>query len=404
MSISVRDILKLDSLKTLQLVGGETGLEKCVEWIYVAECFENPLEGIKWLQGGEIIFITGVGIKDNTEMLLEFIKGIDERNGAGLVVNVGPYIKTVPSEAIELANKLGMPLFELPWEVKLVEVSREISNAIVLSRIEENSLTHFLSNILFGDGELEGDAIQKAAYFGYNLSGECCICVIDIDGFEKYLKLKDLDDEVSISKLKVTFRKLVQDVLEKHALKVPIIDKDDSVIFFAKSEENFMKRVEKALIEIQQLIHKRIDGITVSVGIGNPYKDLKMMKQSLNEAEIAIDSLKCEGLNNTVIKYKDAGVYSLLFNIKNKHVLENYFRDTLGAISSKDNKDKDLIEILDTYLNENCNITVTAEKLFLHRNTLKYKIKKIEELLNCDLHNFNDCMKVRIALNIQKML
>ena len=78
MSISVRDILKLDSLKTLQIVGGETGLEKCVEWIYVAECFENPLEGIKWLQGGEIIFITGVGIKDNTEMLLEFIKGIDE--------------------------------------------------------------------------------------------------------------------------------------------------------------------------------------------------------------------------------------------------------------------------------------------------------------------------------------
>lgn len=403
MSISVRDILKLESLRTLQLVGGETGLEKCIEWIYVAECFENPLEGIKWLQGGEIIFITGVGIKDNTEMLLEFIKGIDEKNGAGLVVNVGPYIRSVSSEAIELANKLGMPLFELPWEVKLVEVSREISNAIVLSRIEENSLTHFLSNILFGDGELEGDAIQKAAYFGYNLSGECCICVIDIDAFEKYLKLKDLDDEVSISKLKVTFRKLVQDVLEKHALKVPIIDKDDSVIFFAKSEENFMKRVEKALIEIQQLIHKRIDGISVSVGIGNPYKDLKMMKQSLSEAEIAINSLKCQGLTNAIIKYKDAGVYSLLFNIKNKYVLENYFRDTLGAISSKDNKDSDLIEILDTYLNENCNITVTAEKLFLHRNTLKYKIRKIEELLNCDLHNFNDCMKVRIALNIGKM-
>jgi len=130
-SISVRDILKLDSLKTLQIVGGETGLEKCVEWIYVAECFENPLEGIKWLQGGEIILITGVGIKDNTEMLLEFIKGIDERNGAGLVVNVGPYIKTVPSEAIELANKLGMPLFELHWEVKLGAVSGEISTSIV---------------------------------------------------------------------------------------------------------------------------------------------------------------------------------------------------------------------------------------------------------------------------------
>ncbi|WP_160692709.1 PucR family transcriptional regulator [Clostridium sp. C2-6-12] len=403
MSISVKDILKLDSLKKIKLIGGENGLEKGIEWIYVAECFENPLEGIKWLQGGEIIFITGVGIKDNTEMLLELIRGISEKNGAGLIVNIGPYIKTVPDEAIKLADELEVPLFTLPWEVKLVEVSREISNAIVLSRIEENSLTHFLSNILFGDGEVEGDAIQKAAYFGYNLAGDCCICVIDIDGFERYLKLKKLEDEMSISKIKITFRKIVQDILERHALKVPIIDKDDAVIFFIRTEENCMSRLDKALREIQEIIKKRMDGLSVSVGIGNSYKDLKMMKQSLNEAELAIDSSKCQALDDTITKYKDIGIYGLLFNINNRTVLENYFTEVLGAINGE-NKENNLIEILETYLNENCNITVTAEKLFLHRNTLKYKIKKIEELLNCDLHKFDDCMKVKIALYTNKVL
>ena len=403
MSISVKDILKLDSLKKIKLVGGETGLEKGIEWIYVAECFENPLEGVKWLQGGEIIFITGVGIKDNIKILLELIKGISEKNGSGLIVNVGPYIKSIPEEAIKLADELEVPLFTLPWEVKLVEVSREISNAIVLSRIEENSLTHFLSNILFGDGEIEGDAIQKAAYFGYNLAGDCCICVIDIDGFERYLKLKKLEDEISISKIKITFRKIVQDILEKHALKVPIIDKDDAVIFFIRTEENCMNRLDKALREIQEIIKKRMDGLSVSVGIGNSYKDLKMMKQSLNEAELSIDSAKCQGLDDTITKYKDIGIYGLLFSINNRNVLENYFTETLGAINGE-NKDNNLIEILETYLNENCNITVTAEKLFLHRNTLKYKIKKIEELLNCDFHNFDDCIKVKIALYVNKVL
>ena len=63
------------------------------------------------------------------------------------------------------------------------------------------------------------NAIEKAAYFGYNLDGECCICVIDIDGFERFLKAKNLEDEISISKLKITFRKIVQDILEKYALK-----------------------------------------------------------------------------------------------------------------------------------------------------------------------------------------
>jgi DNA-binding PucR family transcriptional regulator len=94
----------------------------------------------------------------------------------------------------------------------------------------------------------------------------------------------------------------------------------------------------------------------------------------------------------------------LLFSVKNRTILENYFTEVLGAISSSDNKDNNLIEILETYLNENCNITATAEKLFLHRNTLKYKIKKIEELLNCDLHNFNDCIKVKIALYVNTVL
>lgn len=406
MSISVKDILKLDSLKKINLLAGEAGLEKGIEWIYVAECFENPLDGIKWLQGGEIIFITGVGIKNNMDMLIKLVEGISEKNGSGLIINIGPYINEVSEEVIKIADKLELPLFTLPWEVKLVEVSREISNAIVLSRIEENSLTHFLSNILFGDGELEGDAIEKAAYFGYNLAGECCICVIDIDGFERYLKLKKLEDEISISRIKITFRKIVQDILEKHALKVPIIDKDDAVILFNKSEENCMKRLQNALKEIQEVIKRRIEGLSVSVGIGNSYRDLKMMKQSLNEAELAIDSAKCQGLDDTITQYKDIGIYGLLFNIKNKNVLENYYLDALGPINNSDDKNKDgnLLNILETYLNENCSITVTAEKLFLHRNTLKYKIKKIEELLECDLHNFDDCMKIKIALYINKIL
>ena len=83
MSIMVKDILKLETLKGMELVGGKLGLEKCIEWIYVAECFEDPLEGIKWLQGGEIVFITGVGMKGDITALTKLIEGISEKNGVG---------------------------------------------------------------------------------------------------------------------------------------------------------------------------------------------------------------------------------------------------------------------------------------------------------------------------------
>lgn len=405
MSIMVKDIFKLESLKGMKLVGGELGLEKCIEWIYVAECFEDPLEGIKWLQGGEIVFITGVGMKGDITALTKLIEGISDKKGVGLIVNIGKYISSIPKEAINTANELEIPIFTLPWEVKLVEVSQEISNAIILSRIEENSMNHFLSNILFGNGELEVNVIQKANYFGYNLEGKCSICIVHIDEFEKFLNLKKIDDDISVSKIKLTFRKIVQGILEKYALKLPTIDYEDEIIFFYRAEENSGSRLEKALKDIQETIKTRVNGLSVSVGIGNAYEDLKMMKQSLKEAQLAIESGKCQGLNNTIRNYKDTGIYRLLFNIENREVLKNYCSDILGPIL-ENNKGKEVLltEILEMYLSENCNLTNTADKLFMHRNTLKYRIKKIEEALECDLRNFEECMKLKIAISISKIL
>ena len=406
MSILVKDILKLKSLEEMKLVGGSIGLEKCIEWVYVSECLEDPLEGIKWLQGGEIVIITGVGIKSDINVLTKLIEGISEKNGAALIVNVGKYIREIPEEAIKIADKFQIPLFTLPWEVRLVEVSKEISNTIILARIEEKFMNDFLNNILFGQIDLGINIKEKANYFGYNLQGKCCICIIKINGFEEFAKVKKLYDEISIAKVKLALRKLVQDILEKYSLKVPIIDNEEEIIFLNRTEENSMNRLNKALKDIQEAIGKRMSGISINVGIGNGYEDLSLMKDSFNEAKIVIESLKCEGASQTIKKYNDIGIYSLIFNIENKKILESYCKQVIGPILEKTKKNKEisLVEILDTYLIENCNLTIAAEKLYLHRNTLTYRIKKIEQLLNCNLHNFEDCLRIKMALYISKVL
>ncbi|OPJ61010.1 PucR family transcriptional regulator [Clostridium chromiireducens] len=406
MSILVKDILKLSTLKNMELIAGDSGIEKCIEWIYVSECLEDPLEGIKWLQGGEIVIITGVGIRKDISVLTKLIEGISEKNGVGLIINIGKYIKEVPSQAIEIADRLGMPLLTLPWEVKLVEVSKEISNAVILARIEEKFMNDFLNNILFSQMDFAVDIKAKANYFGYNLQGKCYICIIKIDGIKKIQQSKNVYDEISISRTKLKLRKIVQDILEKYSLKVPIIDNDNEIIFLNRSEENSANRLEKALREVQEIIIKRIDGISVNIGIGNSYEDLSMMRQSFSEAKMVIESLKYEETNNEIRKYNDIGVYGLIFSIQNKDVLSNYYKQILGPIIEKPKKDKEIssIRILDTYLSENCNLSVAAEKLYLHRNTLTYRIKKIEESLKCDLHNFEDCLKIKMALYIGNVL
>ena len=68
-----------------------------------------------------------------------------------------------------------------------------------------------------------------------------------------------------------------------------------------------------------------MDGLKVSIGIGNSYDSLSQIKKSYNEANLA---LKCAGFDskeNTIISYEEIGVYGLLFSIKDKSILEQYF-------------------------------------------------------------------------------
>lgn len=212
MAITVLEIQKLACLTKMNLIAGENGLNKEVQWIYIAECFEDPLEGTKWLQGGEIVFITGLAVKGRLNILEQLIQDIYDKKGVALIVNIGPYINKVPKNAIDKA--------------------------------------------------------------------ECFDC------------------------------------------------------------------------------------------------------------------------NNTITKYTDIGVFSLLFNIHNKETLKSYYNNILGSIENH----TDYINILEVYLGEDCNLLSTAEKLFIHRNTLTYRINKIEKILNRNLHSFQDCVEIKLALYIRKIL
>ena len=81
--------------------------------------------------------------------------------------------------------------------------------------------------------------------------------------------------------------------------------------------------------------------------------------------------------------------------------MKQYYDAKLGVLEKHDrNNGSDYLEFLTVYLTSNCNINDTADKLFIHRNTVVYKIKKINELLDCDLNE----LEVRVNLYLAIML
>ncbi|MFN2361433.1 MAG: PucR family transcriptional regulator [Marinobacter sp.] len=130
MTLRCRDIPLLTGLGAIKLRGGETAIANAVRWPYVAEnrSFRN------WVKGGELVFVTGISRHRSPQNLGECLYEGKDCNVSGLVVLTGDaYIGQLPNTLCRLADKLGIPLFEQPYSLPMVEVTEAIGRAIIWS-------------------------------------------------------------------------------------------------------------------------------------------------------------------------------------------------------------------------------------------------------------------------------
>ena len=123
MAIYCEDLFKLSSFRDARLRGGRTGLGRKITWPYVGA---TPSVS-QWLHGGELLFLTGVGIPSDDESLLNLVDECIQKNLSGIVFLLNPqYIPEIPEAVIEKADQEGLPVFQMPWDVKLIDATWEI--------------------------------------------------------------------------------------------------------------------------------------------------------------------------------------------------------------------------------------------------------------------------------------
>jgi PucR family transcriptional regulator, proline-responsive transcriptional activator len=400
-----RELLKLPALKNISVAAGANGLERTVRWVYTSECFEDNREIVDWLYGGELVFITGRDIKNDETLLLDLIQKINDKNVSGLLINLGPYISEIPQSVVELANKLEFPIFTIPWETRLVDVTREICTAIITKEMEEGSIENLLENILVSEASEEESLWNRAAYYGYQLNGLCMMCIIDIYHFAEYLKTHDIIDESSILEMRTGFKRIIQEVLARNNRKALLMLRSDSVLILIRSQQTDSEILNAIFTQIKESISKKLGGLAIKIGIGNAYAKLSEMKKSLKEAEQALKIAKLSYEEKACYHFKDLDIYSLILGVEDVQLLENYYQKMLGQLLEHDRiNSSSLVSTLETFINESGNLSASAEKLYIHRNTLIYRINKIEEITSVDLREIKEMMKFEIAFMIGRYL
>ncbi|OZQ63149.1 transcriptional regulator [Paenibacillus sp. VTT E-133280] len=280
--------------------------------------------------------------------------------------------------------------------------AKEISELEI--RIKQDSIDDLLSGKISSH-----EALQTLCYLhGLNPSYMYYSMVINIEMNEA-----DKFEDMIIGKYKMeSIAKkcvdIIYDLSHKAIGEIKCFYRNNRVIILVgQNEERPPVSISDAKLYANELLEVLIQRTkeTLLIGIGQQYSTISSLHNSFSEANEMIKLMQQKNLQNKVSHFEDYSVYHLLeANIKIV-ALEEFFRKCLGKVFDHDQlHGTSYMLTLENYFINNLNVTETSKAMFLHRNTLIYRIEKIKEILNLDLKHSEELLRIQIALKIFSIL
>lgn len=140
----------------------------------------------------------------------------------------------------------------------------------------------------------------------------------------------------------------------------------------------------------------------VNVGIGNPVVGVKDLARSFKEAQTALEVGKVFDTDKVIVSYDNLGIARLVYHLPTT-LCETFLHEVFkrGSIESLDHE---TLFTIQRFFENNLNVSETSRKLFVHRNTLVYRLEKIKKLTGLDLREFDHAIIFKIALMVKKYL
>lgn len=140
----------------------------------------------------------------------------------------------------------------------------------------------------------------------------------------------------------------------------------------------------------------------VSVGISTVVENLKDLARAYKEARVAIEVGKVFDTDKTVVSYENLGIGRLVYQLPT--TLCEIFLQEVFKRGSMEMLDHETLATVQAFFENNLNVSETSRKLFVHRNTLVYRLDKIRKLTGLDLREFEDAITFKVALMVKRYL
>ncbi|CEQ14576.1 PucR family transcriptional regulator [Paraclostridium sordellii] len=376
MAICCRDLFQLKNFSKSKLLAGEKGLNREISWPYV-----RTTESIsQWLYGEELIFVIYTDIRQDDNSFLSLIEECIDKKLSGIVVLIDDKdIESIPKNVIDKANEHDFPIIVMPWNIKLIDITQEILFKLEQKQEEKKNAKRFLESIIFSQDHLQEDIHALAEFYNIKLRPFHYVCIFkiqtpsnvsyDLEQINKHI-IHSLEEVINIDNQTLIPMEYANNLM---------------FLIFSNDYSEGEKSVE-AVEAVFNLINSKYLEVENSLSFSRIRESNSDIKISYKEAFKALSMIDIYNRDLKIIKYKELGIIRWLVELSDIKEIQRYCYENLGPILEYDKKHgMDLMGTLKCYFQNNRHLLKTSQELFIHRNTLLYRLSTIKELLKIDL-------------------
>jgi len=382
MGITVLELTKLDKFKSFRLLAGHRGLDNVIEKVGILDYeFVANING-QFIKG-EFAITSLLFAKDNPDFILPAIKGLVEDGVSGLAIK-NIYYDYLPPEVIEYANEKSFPIFIFDNSIFFEDIITEVMDKIRFAdnyEILETKIDILIKKSL-------NKAMVREIAFEINSSFKEHFFVV-------YLKGKKHSENNKIINLLEKLKLKKNNDLHRSALKY----RNGILIIstFEKINEKNIKNNVNSLIE-----HIGVDTSEYYIGISNFHTNIGELGNGINESIFAQKTGQVS--NHNFNYFCNIGIYSILMPSIDEIWIHNFYERIAMPIRNYDEKyNSQLFDTAVKYIENDGKIYETAVMLFVHKNTIRYRIGKIKELLNMEDCEGSFYEQLSIAIKLYKI-
>ena len=385
MAVTVKDALRLPSYQDCRLIAGEEGLHNVILY---TDSMEVP-DIQPWLRNNLFMITTGYSISSSPDGLNQLIRNLHDAGCAGLAIKT-KFTGEISADVIETANRLKLPVIQVPDNTPASSLSIPLMNLIYSEQNIQLQSSYFLIDIMNGSISSEEEARLRVQPLNWPKRPLRLL----LFHMESEQQSYGCNEGILKESLQFYLKDLSKYVILPNNEKIVMILPDTYKSDFLR------KMCENVCVYTQNQFR-----LPVFAGISDSAANYTDLHQAFLDALDAIRIGMIEQPGAAPFFISDFRLEQALLDLKGNQRIKKCMDETFSVLQDYDRlHDSNLLETLKMLTQCLGSKAQAADRLFLHRNTLIYRIKKIEELTGFDLNENDTISRLSFLFRIQPYL